>query len=496
MREKMMTAKTQRRKGGRFSFLRVFAFLRSKLFAVVRRYCRNSGGFSVGSASASAGSDQFNRSRIYGRIRPKFRLYSWLLGLAGFAQAEFRFPMPEFETGYTHPEMHTPGPSDAMAGWDVLVMICALTLAAIFVLKRRKRREIFLLTLFSMLYFGFVRNGCVCSVGSVQNVAAGLFDSSVGLPLTVLIFFAAPLIFALFFGRVFCAAVCPLGAIQEAVAVKPVKVPPAVEKVLSIIPVVYLGLSVLSVATGAGFLICRYDPFVGFFRMGASYSLLIFGGLMLLLGVFVARPYCRFLCPYGVLLNWTSRLARRHATITPADCIQCSLCADSCPYNAILKPTPEAAPEPRAQGARRLGMLILLVPVLAALGALAGGLLKEPLSRMHPTVALAERIAGEELGRYHATTIETDAFRASDTPNETLYAQAVEIKSGFAAAGRWFGAFIGLVIGCKLIAVSVLRKRTGYEPDRGTCLSCGRCFKYCPVKEDVLPHGAPPHAGL
>lgn len=445
------------------------------------RYCRNSGE-AVGPAAADEETSRFNRSRIYGRIRPKFRRYFWLLGLAGSAQAEFRFPMPEFETGYTHPEMHLPGPENWMAGWNVLVLLAALALAAFFVLKRRKRREIFLLTLFSLLYFGFARNGCVCSVGSLQNVAAGLFDSSIGLPVTVLIFFAAPLIFALLFGRVFCAAVCPLGAIQEAVAVKPVKVPPAVEKVLSILPVVYLGLAILSVATGAGYIICRYDPFVGFFRMGASFQMLLVGGLMLLVGVFVARPYCRFLCPYGVLLNWASKLSRRHATITPVDCIQCHLCADACPYNAILEPTPDKEPEPRAKGARRLGKLILLVPVLIVIGAVIGGLLKEPLSRMHPTVALAERIAGEELGRYETTTVASAAFRSSDTPNEELFAQAVALKSRFATAGRWFGAFVGLIIGCKLIAVSILRKRTDYEPDRGTCLSCGRCFKYCPVQ--------------
>ena len=397
--------------------------------------------------------------------------------------AAFRFPMPEFASGYTHPPVYTPLPSTAMAGWDIVMLLSALTLAAIFVLKRRNRREIFLLTLFSLLYFGFWRNGCVCSVGSLQNVAAGLCNAGYGVPLTVLIFFAAPLIFALLFGRVFCSAVCPLGAIQEAVAVRPVNVPPAVEKVLSIVPVIYLGLTVLSVSMGAGFIICRYDPFVGFFRMGASYSLLIFGGLLLVLGIFVARPYCRFLCPYGVLLNWASKLSRRHAVITPADCIQCGLCAGSCPYNAIRKPMAAAVQESRIKGARRLGLLILLIPVLIALGIGTGSLLREPLSRMHPTVRLAERIAGEELGRYSGTTVESAAFRASDTPNEKLFTGAVVLKDSFGRGGKWFGAFIGLVIGCKLIAVSILRKRTDYEPDRGTCYSCGRCFKYCPVKE-------------
>jgi NosR/NirI family nitrous oxide reductase transcriptional regulator len=406
-----------------------------------------------------------------------------LICFAGVAQAEFRFPMPEFETGYTHPEMVTPAPSNAMAGWDVAVLLITLSLAAVLVLKRRKRREIFLLTLFSMIYFGFIRNGCVCSVGSVQNVMAGFCDSSYGVTLTVLAFFAAPLIFALLFGRVFCSAVCPLGAIQEAVAIKPVKVPPAVEEVFSVFPYIYLGLAILSVSMGAGFVICKYDPFVGFFRMGASFSLLIVGGLVLVLGIFVARPYCRFLCPYSVLLNACSRLARRHAVITPSECIQCDLCADSCPYNAINEPTPDVAPELRSKGAWRLGVLIVLLPVLACIGAGTGRLLKEPLSRMHSTVRLAERVAGEELGRYEGTTIESEAFRSSDQPINDLYADALSIKRKFGGGAGWLGAFIGLVIGCKLIGVSILRKRADYEPDRGTCLSCGRCFKYCPVKE-------------
>jgi ferredoxin len=396
--------------------------------------------------------------------------------------AAFRFPMPDFSSSYTHPPVYTPMPSNAMVGWDIVVLLAALTLAAIFVLKRRNRREIFLLTLFSLLYFGFWRNGCVCSVGSLQNVVTGLCNSAYGVPLTVLIFFAAPLIFALLFGRVFCAAVCPLGAIQEAVAVKPINVPLAVEKVLSIVPIIYLGLTILSVVMGAGFIICQYDPFVGFFRLGASYSLLIFGGLLLVLGIFVARPYCRFLCPYGVLLNWASKLSRSHAAITPTDCIQCGLCADSCPYNAIRKPMSAAVQESRTKGARRLGLLILLMPVLIALGAGTGGLLREPLARMHPTVRLAERIAGEELRHYNGMTLESAAFRASDIPNEKLFAEAVVLKEGFGRGGKWLGAFIGFMIGCKLIAVSILRKRTDYEPDRGACYSCGRCFKYCPVK--------------
>jgi ferredoxin len=47
--------------------------------------------------------------------------------------------------------------------------------------------------------------------------------------------------------------------------------------------------------------------------------------------------------------------------------------------------------------------------------------------------------------------------------------------------GGWIvGGFVGLVIGLKLIGLSIRRKRTDYEADRASCLACGRCFKYCP----------------
>ena len=55
------------------------------------------------------------------------------------------------------------------------------------------------------------------------------------------------------------------------------------------------------------------------------------------------------------------------------------------------------------------------------------------------------------------------------------------------------GAWIGLVIGVKLIHLSIRRRRTEYEPDRANCVSCGRCFWYCPNEQvrlgliDVAP---------
>ena len=105
------------------------------------------------------------------------------------------------------------------------MLLVALGLACYFVLKLRSRRAVLGLSLFSLAYFGFYRQGCICAIGSVQNVTLGLFERGYAVPLTALAFFVAPLVVAFFAGRAFCAAVCPHGALQDLVLLKPVKVP-------------------------------------------------------------------------------------------------------------------------------------------------------------------------------------------------------------------------------------------------------------------------------
>jgi hypothetical protein len=89
---------------------------------------------------------------------------------------------------------------------DVGILILALSAAAYYSLKRVSRKAIFILSVAAVLYFGFYREGCVCPIGSIQNVAQGIGASAYGygqpyvLPLTVVLFFLLPLIFALFFG--------------------------------------------------------------------------------------------------------------------------------------------------------------------------------------------------------------------------------------------------------------------------------------------------------
>jgi ferredoxin len=204
---------------------------------------------------------------------------------------------------------------------------------------------------------------------------------------------------------------------------------------------------------------------------------------MLALGVFVGRPYCRFLCPYGALLKLAGSVAKWRLQVTPDNCIHCRLCEASCPFGAIRQPEPDKPePEVLAQDRRRLVWLLILLPLLAGAGGWLGGRFSGPASLLHRDVSLAERFVreGDAPPKTGVPTPDDLSLERARENSKELMAEAAAIRHKFRLGGWLFGAWVGLVIGAKLVSLSVRRQRTDYEPDRGACLSCARCLEYCP----------------
>ncbi len=415
-------------------------------------------------------------------------LRCWLvlfcLAWGPLALSEPRFPPPEFDTAYQIPEeQHSAARSVGLEYLDVTVLLVALGLAVWFITRKRSRKAVLGLSLFSLLYFGFYRSGCICAIGSVQNVVLALFHTTYALPLTVLIFFVAPLAVALFYGRAFCAAVCPHGALQDVLLVKPVTVPHWLEQGLGILPYLYLGIGVWFAAEGGAFVICRYDPFVGIFRMSGSFTMLLAGAMFLGTSVFIGRPYCRFLCPFGALLHLGAMVSLWQIRITPDTCTQCRLCRNSCPFGAIREPTTARLDVGElARERRRFIRLLAVVPVLMLTGGWLGGQFSAIAAQFHPTVKLAELYLRQQIHLAAAPLPDIDAlaYARAEQSVQTILDDAVVLRRNFTRGGWIFGVFAGLVVGARLARFSIRSRRTEFEPDAGSCYACARCFEYCP----------------
>jgi ferredoxin len=418
-------------------------------------------------------------------MRRLFLSISLLLLWPTSLPAQEEFPAPEFRSGYQMPQLVTSRPfSAAWAHIDIALLVVALGLAAWLVFKKRSRRGLVMLTVASLIYFGFFRKGCVCPIGAIQNVALAAGGHGYALPLVVAAFFILPLVFTLFFGRVFCSSVCPLGAIQDVVLWRPVHLPAWLDQALGLFAYVYLGLAVLLAWLNSDFLICRYDPFIGFFRLSGPAHMLFLGAVLLLISMFVGRVYCRFICPYSVLLRILSPFSKRRVSITPEECVDCRLCEKACPFGAIRYPSVPEPPRHQDAGRKQLRLALLSLPILVAVFAWIGHRSSAALSRLDFTVRLADRIWQEDNHKVEGTTDESAAFRDLAQPAQPLYQRAAEIQHRFAIGSTILGVWIALVVALKLIALIIRRRRTGYTADPANCVACARCYLSCPVEHE------------
>ncbi len=287
-----------------------------------------------------------------------------LFGFATIAAAVEDCERPPTQELSEYKEAHVPQTfSFEPFSWeivDLLVLGTLLVVAAVLSIKHQKKS---LFTVFSLvgglLYFGLFRGGCICPIGATTNFCLGLVAPEL-IGKTVAILFLLPLVISFFAGRVFCTSACPLGAIQHLISRKKgyVLVPPRLNNILRLIPFVLLGATVWGALRSGIFLACRIDVYKPIFFTGHAWfkqlgdlihgtlteqRLILVGDLtvwlilaaVLILGILVPRPFCRFACPYGVLLGFFSKFGLRRRRINAESCFTCIQCTKTCPVQAI-----------------------------------------------------------------------------------------------------------------------------------------------------------------
>ncbi len=395
--------------------------------------------------------------------------------------AEFRFPKPEFTQGYETPTLVLPEPA---APWfeylSLGLFVALLVLSALAMFRWRSRKLLFALMLFSVIFFGFIRQGCVCAIGAIGNVGAAMGSTEYPLSIFTLLIFLLPLLVALFLGRVFCGATCPFGALQDLLLIKNRPVPPALDAALRTIPPLFLGLAFVFAYCDMGFLICQYDPFVGLFRLDLKAGSIVFTLGFLALSTMIGRPYCRYLCPYGFLLKMASYFSQKRISITAEDnqCINCELCDTACPVNAIERPRLKKHKQSIHHIAKRVQILLALLPLFIAAGVLLGNSLSDRVSVLNHDVALLQKIEQQQM--------EDDAvisYMSSMRPITELQSQVADIKQRVDISMMALGGWFGLIINLSLIMTYRRRYNENYEIDAGNCINCLRCYDYCPINQ-------------
>ena len=261
-------------------------------------------------------------------------------------------------------EQYCPNEYPPEAGfWPLLdlgLLAAVLLLGCVMVWRHVHFRWFWIPALLTLIYFGFVRGGCICPVGSVANMSIGLVDPEM-IGLSTAAMFLLPLLVAFVMGRVFCVAGCPLGAVQMLLGGKrALKIPTIPHAILRLLPVVALSATAWLAIRGSCLLVCILDPYKTLFFFGYGWIQrtvnVLQGGLVepgvlfvgdltawgifgsaVLLGWYVHRPFCRFVCPYGVLLGLFSMVALKRRRIEQSQCVQCGICEKTCPVNAIVR---------------------------------------------------------------------------------------------------------------------------------------------------------------
>ena len=242
---------------------------------------------------------------------------------------------------------------------DLGVLLLLMLVGSWLVVTRKPARWLTWLAIITLAYLGILRGGCICPMGLTTNVVMGIILPYM-VSLVGLVMFVVPLVVALLWGRVFCTAGCPLGAIQHLFykKKKSYKLPVKINRYLKIVPVLVLIATVYFSITGTIYLGCELDPYKPVFFTGKAWveqiialligfpmehKLLLSFGIVgwtyllvtLAAGYWIERPFCRLLCPYSALLGLFSLLSWKPRTIDKARCTSCSLCVRECPTQAI-----------------------------------------------------------------------------------------------------------------------------------------------------------------
>ena len=173
-----------------------------------------------------------------------------------------------------------------------------------------------------------------------------IFKSIIGLypdPMVKAIAFAFFIILAIVGNKIICGWACPFGALQELIYSIPIlrkikkrKLPFVLTNIIRLCLFIAVLLLMFGIIGGRrGFIIYHYlNPFNLFNLDFETFSILLTVIIALLVAFTIYRPFCQFVCPFG-LVSWIAeRFSIFRVRIDKEKCTQCGVCIKVCPLEA------------------------------------------------------------------------------------------------------------------------------------------------------------------
>jgi polyferredoxin len=213
-----------------------------------------------------------------------------------------------------------------------LYMLLASAVVLLLFWKKKMNESIALVVLgASLLIAGFLQWGFLDTTIYLHQVLWGIINGGINPQQAVKV--ALILGTSLIAGRLFCGYICPLGAAQELVS-RLVKKQVHID--VKTAEKVRAGFFVMFIVPGIGLAtVVSFNPFNLVASWLSTFKLMALI-VVAVAAIFVYRPYCTLLCPFGFLMNLTSRVSFLKLKVND-NCIDCSACARKCPTGQARK---------------------------------------------------------------------------------------------------------------------------------------------------------------
>ena len=187
-----------------------------------------------------------------------------------------------------------------------------------------------------VIIFGFIYGVEPNPVSSLRNLLKNVFLQQRLLP-AILLVFVILLLVSWWSNKSICGWGCQFGLLQDLLYRIPSRKRKPPIRLSQIIRLFFFVGLILGLVVWKIDWLAFIDPF-GIFRWSFSQPVILgmsFVSAVLILSVFIYRPWCHFFCPFGFISWIVEQKSLNKPVINLETCKQCQLCVKACPGNAM-----------------------------------------------------------------------------------------------------------------------------------------------------------------